>query len=437
MTSTRARILIFLLGSLTQFHTVYGIIREKNDSKLARKYGRNYFQEESEHQKTPKRYYVKTKGNKRKVKGDAEKAGGEVLYEFDSLELSVVKFDNVTDASNFAALGHSGAMEEDAPRYLMRIKGSEAPTSHAANDTGLDEEALRNLQSGGQVLPDGLKVVFQGSIPDASYYPSTNPSIPICIIDSGFAGSGHPDLQNVYASAADPYQSNNFWDDCGHGTHVAGTIVAENNNLGVLGIYPGASVMVVKVFGWNGSKCAWTYSSSIVAAANYCAATGAKIISMSLGGDIRVSMEESAFYSLRQKGILIFAAAGNEGANIYSYPASYSSVVSVAAIDQYYQRASFSQWNNMVDIAAPGVNVLSTTPYGRYATYSGTSMACPHVSGAAFLLWNKYPRCSGDQVLEAILSTARDLGTSGTDSSYGRGVIQFWSAASYLAARCG
>ena len=101
--------------------------------------------------------------------------------------------------------------------------------------------------------------------------------------------------------------------------HVAGTIVAEDNTIGIQGIFPGASIKIVKVFG--GGSCGWAYSSDLIAAANYCASSGAKIISMSLGGSRRVEQEEAAFDALRKQGILIFAAAGNGGTNAYSYPA--------------------------------------------------------------------------------------------------------------------
>mmetsp|Transcript_7581 Transcript_7581/g.10998 ORF Transcript_7581/g.10998 Transcript_7581/m.10998 type:complete len:160 (+) Transcript_7581:1096-1575(+) len=159
---------------------------------------------------------------------------------------------------------------------------------------------------------------------------------------------------------------------------------------------------------------------------------------MSPGGNDSVASESIAFASLRSKGILIIAAAGNNGDTEYNYPASYSSVISVGAVDSKNQKASFSQWNSMVDIAAPGVNILSTVPYGRYAYMSGTSMATPHVSGATFLLWNKYPRCTADQVQAAILSTALDLGPQGKDNYFGVGLVQYWAAASYLmAAKCG
>jgi serine protease len=296
---------------------------------------------------------------------------------------------------------------------------------------------LRQLQI--QSIPDGLLKIFGGTMPAQSYYPaSKTPVNTICVIDSGFGGSNHPDLQGVFVTAADPTQANNYWDTCDHGTHVSGTIVAENNNVGVLGVFPGASILVVKVFNWNGSKCAWTYSSSLIAAANYCANRGAKIISMSLGGNVSVASESIAFASLRKRGILLIAAAGNNGSMEYNYPASYSSVISVGAVDKNNNKADFSQWNDMVDIAAPGVAILSTVPYGQYKYMSGTSMATPHVSGVAFLLWNKYPRCTADQIQAALLSTSLDIGKQGKDVYFGVGLVQYWAAAGYLmAAKCG
>jgi subtilisin family serine protease len=432
------------------FPVVRGVNREDGceGSRLDKKYGRGYYQEEANRVKIPKRYYVKTKGKRNKIKGDAEGLGGRLVHDFDALGLAVVSFDDDSTASKFKRLGHLEAMEEDAPRYLMgAVESSIEDSISSASDNNNEtitmhaerpkNHHLRQLQT--QAIPDGLFKIFGGTMPAQSYYPaSKTPINSICIIDSGFAGLNHPDLQGVFATAADPSQSNNYWDTCDHGTHVAGTIVAENNNVGVLGVFPGASILVVKVFNWNGSKCAWTYSSSLVAAANYCANRGAKIISMSLGGNVSVASERIALASLRSRGILIIAAAGNNGSMEYNYPASYSSVISVGAVDKNNNKADFSQWNDMVDIAAPGVAVLSTVPYGQYKYMSGTSMATPHVSGVAFLLWNKYPRCTADQIQAALLSTSLDLGKQGKDVYFGVGLVQYWAAAGYLmTAKCG
>jgi subtilisin family serine protease len=181
--------------------------------------------------------------------------------------------------------------------------------------------------------------------------------IKVCVIDSGI-NAAHEDFAGI---AMTGYPTGWNTDDCGHGTHVAGTIAAANNAAGVVGVSPGkVSLHIVKVF--SGSSCAWTYSSSLVDAANRCQTAGAKIISMSLGGPSKSMTEQRAFDKLNTAGILSIAAAGNDGNNTLSYPASYGSVTSVAAVDQSNVHASFSQFNSAVDVSAPGVGILSTYP---------------------------------------------------------------------------
>ncbi|MCB1642658.1 MAG: S8 family serine peptidase, partial [Xanthomonadales bacterium] len=181
----------------------------------------------------------------------------------------------------------------------------------------------------------------------------------VCVIDSGLLTS-HEDHSSTNVIGGYPAGWNN--DTCGHGTHVAGTINAANNNAGVIGVSPGAaSLFIVQVF--NGPDCGWSYSSDLVSAANVCASNGAKIISMSLGGTRSSRSERNAFAALESAGVLSIAAAGNDGNTRYSYPASYDSVVSVAAIDANKQVADFSQQTDQVELSAPGVSVLSTVPW--------------------------------------------------------------------------
>jgi serine protease len=169
----------------------------------------------------------------------------------------------------------------------------------------------------------------------------------------------------------------------------------------------------------------------MVAAANACYNKGARVINISAGGTGYSSTEEAAYNNLRQNGALVFAAAGNNGNSQLFYPAAYSSVISVAATDLNYNRASFSNYNVRVDISAPGVGVYSTI-HGGYASWAGTSMACPHAAGVAYRLWNEFPGCSSNQVLTAMTSTASDLGSSGKDVYTGNGFIRFWKARDYL-----
>ncbi|MBL8243923.1 MAG: S8 family serine peptidase, partial [Rhodanobacteraceae bacterium] len=230
-------------------------------------------------------------------------------------------------------------IEQDAPRYLM-----------------------------GQTTPYGVPMVQAPTLVSTG---ADGTGIKVCIIDSGIKAD-HEDFAGIsmtgYASAGQSWNT----DSCGHGTHVAGTIAAANNSLGVVGVSPGkVSLHIVKVF--DGADCAWTYASTLVNAAQNCQSAGAKIISMSLGGGTSSATENTAFTNLNNAGILSIAAAGNAGNTTMSYPASYSSVMSVAAVDSAKALATFSQRNSQVEIAAPGVGVLSTYPITSGSVNVGTA----------------------------------------------------------------
>ena len=220
-----------------------------------------------------------------------------------------------------------------------------------------------------------------------------------------------------------------------------GTIAASGNGIGVIGVAPLASIYVVRIFGDSGG---FVYSSGLIDAANRCVDAGAKIISMSLGGPQSSGLENNAFASFLSQGVLPIAAAGNEGSTSFSYPASYDNVISVAAVDSNKRLASFSQRNSLVDISGPGVNVRSTLPKTspcdvcsstgsfEYGSISGTSMATPHVSGVAALLWSFQPSATATEIQQALLTSALDLGTANRDNSFGFGLVQALAAAEAL-----
>ncbi|WP_108945711.1 S8 family serine peptidase [Shewanella halifaxensis] len=257
----------------------------------------------------------------------------------------------------------------------------------------------------------------------------------VCITDTGY-DLGHVDLPSSGVTGDDGYGSNNtgnwYNDGNGHGTHVAGTIAAiGGNNQGVVGVNPSGLVglHIVKVFNDSGS---WAYGSDLVAAVNQCVNAGADIISMSLGGGGSSSAERQAFANAANQGVLSIAAAGNDGNSKMSYPASYDEVMSVAAVDSSGNKASFSQYNSQVEIAAPGVDVNSTWNDGGYKAISGTSMATPHVAGVAALVWSHFPSCSPTEIRGALNATAEDRGSSGRDTSYGYGIVKAKAAYDYL-----
>jgi serine protease len=216
-----------------------------------------------------------------------------------------------------------------------------------------------------ETVPYGITMVqadsASGLMPGAS-------TRKVCVIDSGY-DLGHEDLPGTARVSG---LGTTGWDTdgCGHGTHVAGTIAAlGGNGKGVVGVIGGDRVHVynVKVFGDN---CKWSYASNTLDAANQCEKVGANVINMSLGCTssgggpfgCSSSTESNGFKALYDKGILLVAAAGNDGSTRKSYPASYDSVISVAAVDSAKVVASFSQKNDAVELAAPGVAVRSTVP---------------------------------------------------------------------------
>jgi len=163
------------------------------------------------------------------------------------------------------------------------------------------------------------------------------------------------------------------------------------------------------------------------------------VVSLSLGGYYYSSISEEFYKKLyEEQGILFIAAAGNGGNSNKLYPASYPSLMSVAAIDSNKNRASFSTFNDQVEISAPGVLIESSLPGNNYAKWSGTSMATPHVAGVAGLLWMHFPECENYQIRNVLLATTEALGSNGCDDYYGFGVVRAKAAYELLSkGNCG
>ena len=417
----------------------------------------------------------------------------------------------------------------------------------------------------GEVRPYGVAMVqAEGMVGN------TNSGIKVCVIDSGYDINHEDKPIGPVVTGTDDLGGSGPWDEdgSGHGSHVSGTINALDNDIGVIGVFPSVPMHIVRVFGDDG---VWAYSSELVDALDDCMDNGAQIVSMSLGAGWPTRLENAAFRKAEKAGVLSIAAAGNDadwskpGFDRMHYPSSYHSVMSVAAVDHEGYLADFSQRNTTVEIAAPGVAVLSTVPtdsmykvtldvdtkgsfdavpmdnfdipavpvggllvncglaetaadcggaeagftclierggfsfaqkavscetaggaaaavyqrdgvdgpvYGTlgdtyvgipvvgmarvdgldlldnalgleslvnfaltgydYDYFNGTSMATPHVSGVAALVWSTHPTCTNVEIRNALNATAMDLGPSGPDHYFGNGLVQAQAASDFL-----
>jgi len=211
--------------------------------------------------------------------------------------------------------------------------------------------------------------------------------------------------------------NNNTLDGNGHGTHVSGTIAGENNNYGVTGIAYNAKIMPVKVLNDSGSG---SYN-SIAKGIRYAVDNGADVINLSLGGQYSNRTLESAINYASSKGVIVVMAAGNDGGSSPDYPARYASKsgIAVGAVDRNNNIADFSNRSGTSEISyvtAPGVNVYSTVPNNQYDTYSGTSMAAPHVAGVVALMLSANPNLTDAQVRQIIAETSGNSTQSTTSS---------------------
>lgn len=484
---------------------------------------------------TDERYVIQFHQFSLDAAGTVRGAGGRVVRELPDLAAVAARLpEHVRVALQNSPLVKS--IELDARRYPLQVN---PPWS--------------DVTTGGETKPYGIQMVQADQLTDIN---ASNRKV--CIIDSGYS-INHEDLQDgSVTSSPDSGTGDPFVDNDGHGTHVAGTIAGMGgNSTGVVGVNPSSQLKlhIVKVFGDDG---AWAYSSDLAGAVTQCRNAGSNVISMSLGGLFSSTIERNAFDSAYAAGVLSIAAAGNDGNTATNYPAGYSSVMSVAAVDNTEAHATFSNVNADVEISAPGVSVLSSVPYKEvntltvgattlsgnhvefaarsasgvtgtlvdggicdtvgswsgqvvlcqrgtvsffdkvrnvqngggtaaviynnlpeplfatlgagnsstipaiglsqadgaaavalvgqsgtvvsnvekpasgYANFNGTSMATPHVSGVAALVWSYNPTWTNAQIRNALTATARDKGTAGRDNTFGYGIVQAQSALTYL-----
>jgi hypothetical protein len=268
--------------------------------------------------------------------------------------------------------------------------------------------------------------------------------VTVAVLDTG-VDSNHQELSDSIAGGKSFVSyTTSYYDDHGHGTHVSGIITANGVVTNAKGVAPGASVWMAKVCDASGS----CYTSDIAAAIDYVVNgpdgtpnTGdepAKIMSISLGGGGTTGANCDGDYLASKvnwavsNGVTVVVAAGNTG-GIVSSPGCASGAISIGAVDKSDVRPSWSGSGSALKIVAPGVSIYSSLPGNSYASWSGTSMATPHVSATVALMRHVNPSLTDSQIKSILYSTAKDLGSLGWDKYYGWGRVDAYSA--YLAVK--
>lgn len=232
--------------------------------------------------------------------------------------------------------------------------------------------------------------------------------VKVAVLDTGVQAN-HPDLAGKIVLQYDFAYNDSVANDVdGHGTHTAGTVGATTYNAtGVASLGYNVQLMCGKVLNDSGSGSHAAIANGIVWAAD----NGAKVINMSLGGPSGSSTLQNAVNYAWNKGVVVVASAGNAGNTAANYPAYYTNALAVAATDRNDKRASFSTYGSWVDIAAPGVDVASTYINSQYVYMSGTSMAAPHVSALAGLVWGTSYGPSASAVRMRLVNTGDSVST--------------------------
>jgi serine protease len=250
---------------------------------------------------------------------------------------------------------------------------------YATDMTSLDG-AVTSSDADSQSLPYGIEMIAADQV-----WPMTKGAgAVVAVLDTGIS-LYHPDRGNVILTES--FVTDEAVEDFnGHGTHTAGTIAAVDNEIGVVGVVPEVDLIIGKVLDDAGEG----YTSQLIDGIEWAVANGADVISMSLGGEDNSTALETACDNAYNSGVLLVAAAGNDGSALPNYPAAYDSVVSVAAIDESKQIAYFSNYGSTIELSAPGVSVLSTVPVYREesdavgdAAWSNTSHESNIIKGTA------------------------------------------------------
>jgi len=385
-------------------------------------------------------------------KGVAEQTRARVLQSLGALNMSnslmrrfaVMQVPEGTVAQKIAQLQQDPSIEHATPNYVMHLYST-------PNDPYYAEQwnlPLINVESAWDI--------------------SIGTGVTVAVVDTGVNTTRFFDHDSFGGRLLRGYNAIlglpgvSFDQNC-HGTHVAGTIGQEtNNNIGVAGVAYGANILPVKVF----LRSRNTYLNWIIDGIDWAAQNHADSINLSLGGPRRdpdtgeeydyTLLKEAIDDAVNNYGVTVIAASGNDAIGEVGYPAALENVIAVGAVDYRKQRAFYSNYGAELDLVAPG-GVVSDDPDGDglynggilqetfseylgfrffamgwgYYFLSGTSMATPHVSGVAALIKAQHPGWGPQQIRDALINTAQDLGTPGKDPEYGYGLVDAFAALQY------
>ncbi len=284
--------------------------------------------------------------------------------------------------------------------------------SKNSNVEYIEEDII--IESMGEEIPWGVEMTEAPAL----WTHAAGDGIKVAILDTG-VDINHVDL--TFQGGVNTIDGSSYSGTANHGSHVSGIVGAVTNNTGVVGMAPYVELNSVKVLADDGKGSL----SALIAGLDWAVENDMDIVNMSLGTSTDTEALREAVDKAYNAGILLVAAAGNSGTeegttDTIKYPAKYESVIAVGAVNSSNIRAPFSATGPDLELTAPGVSIRSTIPGDRYALASGTSMAAPHVTGAAALIWSQNPEFSNVQVRYALRDGAQSTGSA---FQYGYGII--------------
>jgi subtilisin family serine protease len=250
---------------------------------------------------------------------------------------------------------------------------------------------------------------------------ATGERVLIAVVDSAI-DSAHAELKGVVAGRFDTFKGDPAPHK--HGTAMASAIAAHGR---LMGVAPAAHILAVRAFD-DAPAGAHATTTRILDGLQWVANSGARVVNMSFTGPEDSSVHDMVA-SIRRKGMVLVAAAGNEGPRAApAYPAAYPEVIAVTATDADDKLLNVANHGGYVSVAAPGVDIFVAAPGGAYEFTTGTSVATAHVSGLAALLIARNPSLTPDAVQAVLMKTAKDLGPPGRDDEFGAGLVDAYEA---------